>query len=138
MKAKMVLLILMTALLAGTGSSAGRSFRSESQAELNADAARELRVAEAQMEELLRTLNSKAEGHTEALAKLNRAQGAWATYREAYPESLWPSNDTLRSYGTVHPMCLRMERTRLTMQRIEELRVMLKAEERLCSLTWPE
>src|SRR5687767_8450472 len=112
MKTRLILLTLVTAMLAGTAGSAGRSPRSQSQAELNADAARELRAVEAQMDELLRTLANKATGHPEALAKLNRAQAAWVTYRDAHIDSLWPSDDTLRSYGSVHPMCVLMERTK--------------------------
>jgi uncharacterized protein YecT (DUF1311 family) len=139
MKAKPVLLTLTTALLTGTVGNTGRPLPAQSQAELNTNVARELRSAEAQIEELLRSLTTKAKGHPEALAKLDRAQAAWVTYRDAHLDSLWPSADALRSYGSVHPMCVLMERTKLTMQRIAALRLMLKAEEgEVCFGAWPK
>ena len=139
MKAKIILLTLTAAVLIGTAGIAARPRPPQSQPEMNADAARELRSAESQMQELLSTLTAKAKGHPEALAKLNRAQAAWVTYRDAHLDSLWPSADTLRSYGSVHPMCVLMERKKLTMQRIAELRLMLKAEEgEVCFGAWPE
>ena len=91
MMAKTILLMLTTAVLTGTVGSAGRPLPPQSQAEMNTDAARELLSAEAQMEELLRSLTTKAMGHPEAIAKLNRAQAAWVTYRDAHLDSLWPS-----------------------------------------------
>jgi uncharacterized protein YecT (DUF1311 family) len=111
----------------------------QTQGEMNAEAARDLRVAETEMAALLSSLASKANRHADARTKLNRAQAAWVAYRDAHIESLWPSKTPQSTYGSVHPMCRAMERTKLTAQRIAELRLMLKAEEgEVCFGAWPE
>jgi uncharacterized protein YecT (DUF1311 family) len=90
------------------------------------------------MASLLSSLATKASGHSDARTKLNRAQAAWVSYRDAHIAALWPSKDPQRTYGSVHPMCLAMERTKLTTQRVAELRLMLKAEEgEVCFGAWP-
>lgn len=69
MKAKIILLMITAAVLIGTVGIAARPRSPQSQAEMNADAARELRSAESQMEEILSTLTAKGKGHPDALAK---------------------------------------------------------------------
>jgi uncharacterized protein YecT (DUF1311 family) len=111
----------------------------QTQAEMNAEAARDLRAAETEMAALLSSLATKANRHSDARTKLNRAQSAWATYRDAHIEALWPSKTPQSTYGSVHPMCRAIVRTKLTRQRIAELWLMLKAEEgEVCFGAWPE
>jgi uncharacterized protein YecT (DUF1311 family) len=73
------------------------------------------------MEGVLSSLRSKASGNPDAMAKLNRAQAAWVAYRDAHIESLWPSKTAQASYGSVHPMCMAIERTKLTTERIARI-----------------
>jgi uncharacterized protein YecT (DUF1311 family) len=139
--AKVGLSILVGVLVAGPVVAGERSMPVcvQSQAEMNVDANRELRAAEDEMSAVLESLTKKAAGHPDALATLRRAQSAWVAFRDAQIDALWPSKTPQSTYGTVHPMCVAMERAGLTKQRIAELRVMLKVEEgEVCHSAWPE
>ena len=139
MTTKAILLILACTIVASPAGRAGSPSRAQTQTEANDDANQQLRTAEAEMATVLSSLTMKASGHPDALAKLNRAQAAWEAYRDAQIDSLWPSRTPLPSYGSVHPRCVAMERTKLTTQRIAELRLMLKVEDgEVCFGAWPE
>jgi uncharacterized protein YecT (DUF1311 family) len=134
---------LIALLLIGVFTAAGVAGSSgpvaQTQSELNATADGELRAAEAEMDSVLTSLRKKGVGHPDALAKLERAQVAWAAYRNAHVDALWPSKTPQFSYGSVHPMCVSGVIKELTKQRIAELRKMLKTEEgEVCFGAWPE
>jgi uncharacterized protein YecT (DUF1311 family) len=138
MTAKRIVSILICALVAGSSVRNGVGL-AQTQSQMTTDADRVLRAAEAEMATVLQNLAKKANGQPDALAKLNRAQAAWVAYRNAHIEALWPSKTPLESYGSVHPMCVLMERTNLTKERIRELRLMLAARDgEACIGAWPE
>src|SRR5436190_24284569 len=112
MTTKAIFLILAGTIIASPVGRTGPVPRVQTQSEMNDDANRQLRAAEAEMGAVLRSLTTKANGHPDALAKLNRAQAAWVAYRDAHIDALWPSKTPQFSYGTVHPMCVAMERTK--------------------------
>jgi uncharacterized protein YecT (DUF1311 family) len=86
---------------------------------------------------VLERLLEAAAGKAEAIAKLDQAQAAWKSYRDAQTDALWPSADRA-SYGSVHPMCVALARTNLTRTRTAELRAMLeKVEGDVCQPGWP-
>ena len=112
MTTKAIFLILAcTIVVASLAGRTGSSSRAQTQRELNDGANRQLRIAEAEMATVLSSLTIKANGHPDALAKLNRAQAASVAYRDAHIHSLWPSKMPLPSYGSVHGIRVRPNST---------------------------
>lgn len=111
----------------------------QTQGDMNDSAARELQAAQLEMADLVAELVNQAEGRPETIAKLERAQAAWEAFSDAHIEAFWPSEDARVTYGSVHPMCVTQERTRLTKARIVELRSMTGGVEGdVCACRWPE
>lgn len=111
---------------------------SETQAAMTNNAGTEIAAAEAEMGRLLAELQQRADGNREALGKLEKAQSAWMSYRDAQLEALWPFPDRL-GYGSAHPMCISDTKRSLTEARIRELRGMLsRMEGDVCGSRWPE
>jgi uncharacterized protein YecT (DUF1311 family) len=72
------------------------------------------------------------------VAKLKEAQTAWLAFRDAHVRAFWPSDEP-RAYGSVHPMCVANELTRLTLARLSELRAMTsRVEGDVCACYWPD
>jgi len=135
---KLVPLILVSLALAVPASQDRPIPREETQAGLNEAAAKEVEAAEAEMTKVLDSLVKKAGGKTDAIMKLNKAQAAWKTYRDAQVDAMWPFPDRTW-YGSVFPMCAGGARVNLTRIRVTELRAMLKSVEgELCNSQWPE
>jgi uncharacterized protein YecT (DUF1311 family) len=110
----------------------------ETQTGMNAEADHHLKAAEAEMNAVLNRLISKTEGKARAIAVLRKAQESWQGYRDAQLNAMWPSPEG-NAYGTVYPMCIAVERTRLTESRIAELRLMLQpVQGDACGSQWPE
>lgn len=117
--------------------SSADAVRAQTQFEMNQDAGRELRAAEAEMNKLVDGLVTKAKGKPVSVAKLKAAQSAWLAFRDAHLKAYWPSEEP-GLYGTVQPMCEMIEMTRLTKARIAELRAMTSSVEGdVCACNWP-
>lgn len=137
---KLAILILVSMLLAVSTSQDSQIpyAYEETQLGMNEAADKELHAAEAEMATVLDSLMKKAAGKTDAIAKLNKAQTAWKSYRDAQLDAMWPSPER-EQYGSVNPMCVAMKRTGLTKTRVMELRAMLEPEEGdVCNSRWPE
>ena len=72
---------LLVGVFAGATPRDGIELRAQTQSRVNADADRQMRLAEAEMVDVLQSLRKKASGHPDALARLERAQSAWVSYR---------------------------------------------------------
>jgi uncharacterized protein YecT (DUF1311 family) len=124
--------------LAGAAGPQQQAPHSATQAGMREAADVHLKAAETDMASLLSNLSAKAQGKAESIDALDKAQAAWVKYRDAQLKAEWPMPEG-GQYGTVYPMCLVNERTRLTKARIAELRSMLRASEGdVCSSHWPE
>ena len=111
----------------------------QTQLQLNATADAVLRSVTADMNAALATLRKKAASNSDALAKLDNAQSAWATYCDAYVAALWPSPTPQESYGSIYPMCVSIERKELTKRRISDLQKLLTYKEgQVCYGDWPD
>lgn len=109
----------------------------ETQAGMNEAAGRQLKSAEAEMQEVLEELNHRAKGDSTAVGKLRKAQDAWHAYREAQLKAMWPGDPA--RYGSVQPMCVALTRTAMTQARTRELRQMQsRLEGDACAADWPE
>jgi uncharacterized protein YecT (DUF1311 family) len=127
----LVCLVLCTA-------TSGRPLEAQTQLELNRSADRELQAAEAQMNSELRRLFALAAKNPASIEKLKQAQSAWRAFRDAHVKAFWPS-DERGAYGSVHPMCVAQELTRLTKERVAELRKMTRSVEGdACACQWPD
>ena len=130
--------LLMAGCIALCMLSGSNSARAQTQLELNQSAGRDLEAAETRMNEVLARLFKMANGRPKAVAKLEQAQSAWRSYRDAHVKAYWPSDD-LGQYGSVYPMCVALEMTRLTNARIADLQNMTpRGEGDVCACPWPE
>jgi len=85
----------------------------------------------------LNGLVAKAQGKTAAIDARMEAQSAWVKYRDSQLRAEWPNPD-VGQYDTVYPMCVLIERTRLTKTRVAELQSMIKGSEGdVCGPQWP-
>lgn len=129
--------ILMT-LLVPIGPAATPS--GSTQLELNEQAGRERAAAETEVAVLLSRLRERAAGDPAALARLEAAQVAWRSYRDAQIELGFHFADGSagsRTGGSVRPMCVALELARLARQRARELRALLEPEEGdVCAPAW--
>jgi len=135
---KRLSLLLVALSLAGWTKASHSKPSEQTQSGLNATAGNELKTAEAEMTLLLNRLITRAAGKTDAIAKLTKAQTAWKTYRDSQIEAMWPFPER-GQYGSVYPMCVGNELTKLTKARVVELRRMLNpVEGDVCASQWPE
>ena len=134
----MAKILLLLAFLVGSVVGSTGITRAQTQFEMNQSAARDLDKAESEMNASLARLLKMAEGKPQSVAKLKQAQSAWLAYREAQVKAFWPSEDRL-FYGSVHPMCVAMRLTSLTLARVAELQQMTaRAEGDVCGYLWPD
>ncbi len=126
--------MIVVVAMAQVATSAGQT-----QGDMNASAALELQGAELEMADLVAELVDQAEGRPATIAKLEQAQAAWEAFRDAHIAAFWPTEEPRVSYGSVHPLCVTLERTRLTQARTAELRSMLNGVEGdVCLSRWPD
>ena len=67
--------------------------------------------------------------------KIETAQKAWAAYREAELELLYPAEDKQANYGSMYPMCCANDRAQLTRRRSREIRALLRGDNK-CAEEW--
>jgi uncharacterized protein YecT (DUF1311 family) len=104
---------------------------------MNEAAVQRLKQAETEMRGVFDALIAKAQGKTDAIGKLRKAQSAWETYRDLQLEAYWPSPKR-NSYGSVYPVSLAELKRELTEARTRELRKMLApGEGEVCATQWP-
>jgi len=108
------------------------------QLELNEEAVQSLKAAEREMVVVLDQLRARTSAQPENRAVLETSQSAWAAYRDAQLNAMWPfpAKDV---YGSVNPMCVALARTEITKRRTAELKSMLKfVEGEACNTAWSE
>lgn len=131
---KVILATVIVVLCAATSTDVGNA---QSQLDMNQAAGRELKAAEAEMNAALERLFTLATGKPRSVAKLKQAQAAWLAYRDAHVRAFWPSDEP-GAYGSVYPMCVANELTRLTRARSAQLRAMTdRADGDVCACQWP-
>jgi uncharacterized protein YecT (DUF1311 family) len=100
--------------------------KAKTQAEMNACANKEAVRVDAELNDLYRTLLSKAESQPEGVAKIKAAERAWIAYRDAYIDAMYPAKDKQAEYGSIYPMEADLLRAKLTQQQVAALREMLQ------------
>jgi uncharacterized protein YecT (DUF1311 family) len=100
------------------------------QLELNVCAADALETAESALEATFFMLLALLEGDAPAIEALNRAQAAWAGFRDADIEAHFPlagNENPMRLYGSMYPMNYAYVRASLARDREAQLQVRINA-----------
>jgi uncharacterized protein YecT (DUF1311 family) len=100
--------------------------KAKTQAEMSACANEEGVRVDAELNNIYRTLLSKAGSQPEAVAKIGAAERSWIAYRDAYIEAMYPANDKQAEYGSVYPMEVDILRAKLTRQQVTALKELLQ------------
>lgn len=93
-----------------------------SQVEENENAAQELKATEEKLAAVLQQVRETYKGDTKFLRALEKSQVAWANYRDAQLNLVFPNRDERLGYGTVFPMCWSVWKAKLITSRIDELK----------------
>ncbi|KTC65595.1 Uncharacterized protein conserved in bacteria (plasmid) [Legionella adelaidensis] len=93
----------------------------KTQIELNRCAALELKNAKSEMERVFQEILKKYADDPVFVEKMKIAQDTWAKYRDAQIEMQFPHSDQAQYYGSIYPLCLQLELTRFTQERIKVL-----------------
>ena len=99
------------------------------QASLNSCFCERAQKADAQLNDVYQQLLKKNASDTNFIEKLKISERAWVAFRDAQLEAIYPDPDPRAAYGTVFTMCECMAREELTMDRVKQLRRMLKSVE---------
>ena len=85
--------------------------------------------ADVQLNDIYQQLLKKNASDTNYIDKLRISERAWVAFRDAQLEALYPDPDPKAAYGSMFTMCECMAREELTMDRVKQLRRMLKSVE---------
>jgi uncharacterized protein YecT (DUF1311 family) len=99
------------------------------QASLNACVCERAQKADAQLNDVYQQLLKKNASDANFIDKLKISERAWVAFRDAQLEAIYPDPDPKAAYGSVFTMCECMAREELTMDRIKQLRRILKSVE---------
>jgi uncharacterized protein YecT (DUF1311 family) len=93
----------------------------KTQAAMNACASDEAARADAQLNDVYRTLLQKTTDTTTA-TKIKVSERAWIAYRDAYIDAMYPAQNKQAEYGSVYPMEIALLRAKLTQIQIAALK----------------
>lgn len=96
--------------------------RAQTQAEMNKDACGKFAQADAELNSVYQRVLTEYAAETRFTDKLEAAQRAWITFRDAHLEALYPQADKQQEYGSVYPMCRCFALTEITKRRVDELK----------------
>jgi uncharacterized protein YecT (DUF1311 family) len=99
----------------------------QSQAEMNEEAGAELEKADARLNMIYRQILSENASDSQFCADLRGAQRAWIKFVELHMRTLFPLKEGENPrvvYGSMYPMSYASEKTRLVLQRIEQLELL--------------
>ena len=74
-----------------------------------------------ELNKIYKLLLSKVRSDAVATAKIQAAQRAWITYRDAYINAMYPARDKQSEYGSIFPMEVDLLAAKLTRQQIGAL-----------------
>lgn len=97
----------------------------QTQTEMNNTAYLNYKKADEQLNSVYSQILKKYKDDKVFIVKLQKAELAWIKFRDAEIEAIYPEEDKLRNYGTVYPMCVNKILTKMTQQRLKELKLWL-------------
>jgi uncharacterized protein YecT (DUF1311 family) len=96
--------------------------KARTQMEMNGCASKESARVDLELTDVYEKLLSKAAKQEEAVAKIKIFESAWAVYRDAYLDAMFPAKDKQAEYGSMYPMEVDLLRAQLTRRQIATLR----------------
>jgi uncharacterized protein YecT (DUF1311 family) len=93
----------------------------KTQAAMNTCASDEATRADAQLNDVYRTLLQKTTDTTTA-TKIKVSERAWIAYRDAYVDAMYPAENKQAEYGSTYPMEIALLRAKLTQIQIAALK----------------
>jgi uncharacterized protein YecT (DUF1311 family) len=100
---------------------AGNPLHAQTQRELNESGRHEFEAADAHLNKVYRQILDEYQRDRAFVRKLQAAQRAWVSFRDAHVEALFPAPNPRRAYGSVYPLCRWQALTALTSARSDEL-----------------
>jgi uncharacterized protein YecT (DUF1311 family) len=94
--------------------------QAQTQLEMRKEACDRFAKADAELDRVYRKILVRSANDAALVAKLQAAQRAWLSFRDAHLESLYPNPDPM-AYGSVNPMCRCAVLEELTAQRAKQL-----------------
>lgn len=94
----------------------------KSQREMNECAGAELKAAEDALDRVYQRVRKQHADDKVFVGRLEAAQRAWAAFRDAELEAIFPKHGEPLEYGSVYPMCYAGWKTTLTTERTKQLR----------------
>ena len=94
----------------------------QTQGDLDEQACGQLHKVDVAMNEIYSRVLKEYAKDAEFIAKLKIAQKAWAAFRDAQLDALFPKADKQAEYGTVYPMCHCIDLQSLTEERTRQLK----------------
>ena len=98
--------------------------RPQTQPELNAEACREFRIADDELNKTYNQILRIYKDNAEFIEKLKTAQRAWLVFRDAHLASIYPKAKPVE-YGSIKPVCRCDILSKLTNERTKALNVWL-------------
>lgn len=102
--------------------------KATTQSEINTCATEDLKQADTELNQVYPQLLKKYSTDKVFIQRLRLAEEAWVKFRDAHMAALDSELDP-SSVGSVYPMCKAMEITRLTNERVEDLKRILNHQE---------
>jgi uncharacterized protein YecT (DUF1311 family) len=100
--------------------------KANTQADMSACAAEELKRADAELNRVYQQLLQKRKSDPVATAKTREAQRAWVTFRDAHMQEAFPAADKATTYGSMFGLDYSLEEASVTRERSAMLRQMLE------------
>ena len=100
--------------------------KANTQAEMTSCAGAEAKRVDAKLNSTYRALLAKAASQPEAASKIEAAERAWVSYRDAYIEATYPAKDKAIEYGSIYPLDVVLLRTKLTQRQVAALEDMMQ------------
>jgi uncharacterized protein YecT (DUF1311 family) len=100
---------------------AGNPLHAQTQRELNESGRHEFEAADAHLNKVYRQILDEYQRDRAFVRRLQAAQRAWVSFRDAHVQALFPAADPRRAYGSVYPLCRWQALTALTSARSDEL-----------------
>ena len=102
------------------------SKQANTQHEMNVCANEEAERVDDELSRIYKKLLAKLRGNPVATVKIQIAQKAWVTYRDAYIDAMYPAKDKQAEYGSIFPMEVDLLGAKLTRQQIGALKDILR------------
>src|SRR5215208_3443602 len=96
--------------------------QAQTQAQTNQDECQKYKQTDAEMNRVYQQVISEYKKDAVFIVKLKAAQRHWMAFRDAHVESLYPKQNKLAAYGSVHPTCRCIALTEITTARVEALK----------------